>query len=90
MFSLRTRLWQHAIIPSRYYYSSIAAKRQEAYEGGGEAKRKAQHDKVMIINIKCIKKLYHLAGLPLTRTYIYIYIYNISKIVFLFYFNFSG
>ena len=57
MFSLRTRLWQHAIIPSRYYYSSIAAKRQEAYEGGGEAKRKAQHDKVIIINIKRTKKI---------------------------------
>ncbi|KAG2224231.1 hypothetical protein INT45_000260 [Circinella minor] len=45
MFSLKTRLWRHAIIPSRYYYSSITAKRQESYEGGGEAKRKAQHDK---------------------------------------------
>ncbi|KAI8141924.1 carboxyl transferase [Fennellomyces sp. T-0311] len=44
-----TRLWRRVIVsyPKQIprYYTSIAAKRQEAYEGGGETKRKAQHDK---------------------------------------------
>ncbi|KAI9251012.1 carboxyl transferase [Phascolomyces articulosus] len=48
MLSIRTRLWQRSIASCQYvsrHYSSIASKRQEAYEGGGEVKRKAQHDK---------------------------------------------